>query len=86
MVIIGWAVVAIVVGIITQRGLGRTGLAWGLATFALENALALALKAQPPADMPEWAYDTGAFIMTTGVALVLVMAALFTMPKPRRQA
>jgi hypothetical protein len=83
MVVIGWAVVAIIVGIIAQRGLGRTGLAWGLATFALENVLALAGKAQPPASMPEWAYDTGLFIMTTGVALVLVMAALFTMPKPQ---
>jgi hypothetical protein len=28
-VIIGWTAVAIVVGIIAQRGLGRTGLAWG---------------------------------------------------------
>jgi hypothetical protein len=85
MVILSWTVVATIVGMIAQRGLGRSGLAWGLATFALENALALAIKAQPPADMPEWAYDVGAFIMTAGVALVLVMAALFTMPKPRRQ-
>jgi uncharacterized membrane protein YkgB len=84
-VIIGWTAVAIIVGVIAQRGLGRTGLAWGLATLALEITLASFVKGQPPAGMPQWAYDIGGFVVTGGVALVLVMAALFTMPKPRRQ-
>jgi hypothetical protein len=61
-VIIGWTVVAIIVGVIAQRGLGRTGLAWGLATLALEITLASFVKGQPPAGMPEWAYDIGGFI------------------------
>lgn len=84
MVIIGWAIVAIIVGVIAQRGFGRIGLPWGLVTFAIANVLAMGINGTPPADLPEYAYNVGAFIMTAGVAVALVMAALFTMPKRRQ--
>lgn len=80
--IVSWAALAIAIGVIAQRGLGRTGLPWALAAFALENAIGWAVMKEPPPGLSETAYEVGAFIVIGGITFVLMLGALFTLPKP----
>jgi hypothetical protein len=78
--IIGAAVLAIAIGVIAQRGFGRVGLAWFLAAFALEIMAGWALLKEPPG-FGKPAVEIGAFIIIGGVTLVLMLCALFSLPK-----
>jgi biotin transporter BioY len=89
---------AIIVGVIAQRGKGRTGLVWGLAAlilavvfgYVLGNILESNPRAILDAEYRARQSDVGHFIvfilMTAGPAFLLTLGALFTMPKPRQHA